>query len=245
MNTKAHSPCLTHHLPLLLAIGLGLAVVPVALHAQDAGRAERQRKPEAELKERDVNPERIEARIRELVAEGKTDEAEKLKQQLLERRGQAGREQERGELAEIKQRHILLLNEAIKLRNQGRADEAERLEQEARQIHARLEASMREGGRRPDKSPGTPEAEEMQRKARHMRAAAENLRAAGVHDAAEEIARQAAHIEQELHKRAGAAGEARDGQPMIARELQEQVRALQNEVRELRRQVEALSKERR
>jgi hypothetical protein len=67
----------------------------------------------------------------------------------------------------------------------GRGDEAERLEREAHELMRMLEQRP---GERP---PGAPEGGERERRLHHLRAAIENLHAAGLHEPAEALARQA------------------------------------------------------
>lgn len=206
---------------------------------------ERERPDKAEYRERAEKRERVQAEIKRLEADGKLEEAERLKQRLGELDAPKQRDPRSAELAELKERHARLTDEIAALRKDGRHDEAARQEQEARHIRERLE--LADQGREPKRAfqPAVPEAEQAHRKLEHLRAAAENLRAAGVHDAAESIAQQARQIERELHARAVQPREGHAEAPPFARELHEQIGALRHEVGELRRQLEELRRQKR
>lgn len=127
----------------------------------------------------------------------------------------------------------------------GQREKAEQLERQAREIIQFLERGEREGREeRPQVN------EELERRIHHMRAAAENLRAAGMHDAAESIMRQA---ERMIH---GGADQPRRDQPRrdqprpdgppqlehVLRQMQEQMGQMQRQMNEMREQIQELSK---
>ena len=89
-------------------------------------------------------------------------------------------------------RHLNELKEAYeRARKEGRAEEAERIRREAEGIKADFE---RRGQRPAPDAPPPPEREEMERRMHHLRAAIENLHAAGLHEQAERLAREAEHL---------------------------------------------------
>ncbi len=90
-----------------------------------------------------------------------------------------------------------------------------------------------------------PELEELERRIRHIHAAAENLEQAGQHDLARELHEKAEQMQRELHRelqeRERSAGRNRDQErppldEVVAaiKELRSEVQRLRNEVKELR-----------
>ncbi len=113
----------------------------------------------------------------------------------------------------------------------GRADEAERLAREARELMRALE--QRSGDRPADR----PEGEEAQRRLQHIRAAVENLRAAGLHEQANALTHQAEALAR--GERPAAAEGARD-LPAAAPQMERAVAELRGQVQELRQQMEEI-----
>jgi chromosome segregation ATPase len=205
---------LLHHPASLVTAGMLVAGLTTAL-AQEGD--ERNLEREVRIERRGERPERAEAaereqrraqvreRIEELLAAGKTGEAERLKREL------AGDERRRGETRENVERRD---REVVREREQ--------------------------------REEGHGELEPLHRRLHHLHAAAENLRAAGQHDAAESIAQQARRVEEEIHHRqVGREREHHAEAPANVRHLEEQIGALRREVAELRRQLEELRRERR
>ena len=112
--------------------------------------------------------------------------------ELMEQVGQLMREakeaaQARGaeprEGGELRDRLEAMEGRIKELRREGRVEEAERLEREAREFMQQSQWKERPAER--------PTGEEAQRRMHHLRVAAENLRAAGLHEQAEQLMRQA------------------------------------------------------
>lgn len=117
-----------------------------------------------------------------------------LERQFAEAHGQLERieaEFARGnpERMEIMGRVQAMTREIGELRRAGKHEEAERLQQEMRELHARL------AGPRDRDRPGPPP--ELQVRIDHLRVAMENLRAAGLHDQAEQIGQQIERLARE------------------------------------------------
>lgn len=156
---------------------------------------------------------------------------ERIEVQLRELQAQApDRERVRARLEELKAAHR-------QAREAGRADEAERLEREARELMQMLE--QRPG----DRPPGRPEGEELQRRMQHLRAAIENLHAAGLHDQAEMLARSAERLargERPAPPEGGRRPDAPRDMPPGAPQLERAVQELRGQVQELRQQMEEI-----
>ena len=200
-------------------------------------------------RERQPSPAQIERQIGELMRAGKTEEAEKLKRQLAqasrgrEARPEAGRNAGH-ELEEMSKYHAELREQVGRLHKEGKHEEAEKVEQEANRVRERLGrmAPRRQPERRPEPSPegaGGP-----QERLQHLRIAAENLHAAGQHDAARDIEQQIEAGEREFRQREPRGGPQPSPDGMI-REMREQMEAMHREIRELREQLEDLRKQRR
>lgn len=151
------------------------------------------------------------------------------------------------ERQQIEQKLEELQRKFRELREAGKGDEAERVGREIREIRARLGA-MREG--RPMGKPDMPP-EERQRRMQHLRAAAENLRAAGMPELAERILRQGEPFgppgegrpRPEGPRPEGPRGEF--GRPEGPRPegIEPVMREMMNQMQELRRQVQELRDE--
>jgi beta-lactamase regulating signal transducer with metallopeptidase domain len=151
--------------------------------------------------------ERIEVQLRELAAPGP--------------RGEPDRERIQARLEELKDAHH-------RAREAGRGDEAEHLTREARELMQRLE---RTPGERP---PVHPEGDDLQRRMHHLRVAIENLRAAGLHDQANALARDAERL---AH---GERPEPPHDMPPPGPQLERAVHELRDQVQDLRHQLEEI-----
>ncbi|MCY2996227.1 MAG: hypothetical protein NTY19_51510 [Planctomycetota bacterium] len=134
--------------------------------------------------------ERIKKEIAEHQAAGRHEPAEALKREAEKLMQGARNGQAQRQLQELKER-------IHQLRENGRGDEAARLEAQARKMAERLQG---EQGRQERQGPG-PGPEDAQRRMQHLRQAIDNLHAAGVHDQAEQVARQAQQLEREAQSR--------------------------------------------
>ncbi len=119
----------------------------------------------------------------------------------------------------------------------GKMDEAERLGRQARELLQRREAAQ------PERPAFEREAAEVQRRLRHVRVAIDNLRAAGLHDQADALERDA----ERLLRRERPAAPVRARQPDAVREappatphLERVVRELHGQVQELRQQMDEI-----
>jgi beta-lactamase regulating signal transducer with metallopeptidase domain len=130
----------------------------------------------------------------------------------------------------------------------GRADEAERLEREGRELMQMLE--QRPG----DRPPGQPGGEEAQRRMQHLRAAIENLHAAGLHAQAEALARDGVRLAggerpaaADLDRRPAAPRDVPAPGPQLERavmELRGQVQELRQQMEEIRRHLREIAERR-
>jgi chromosome segregation ATPase len=145
--------------------------------------------------------EKLRGELREIQEAGKRLEDEA--RQIMERRGPQPpeREQVQGRLEELRQK-IGQLIEA------GRYDDAERLKREGREMIERMQERLRPEERRRPEGPVPPE--ELQRRIHHLKAAIENLHAAGMHDQAEQLAQ---HVERMIEEHRQGAGERPEGSP--------------------------------
>ncbi|MBM4154212.1 MAG: hypothetical protein FJ221_04200 [Lentisphaerae bacterium] len=168
---------------------------------------------------------------------GEAAESEARKERAVRERAEPRTEVEAMErrLEELKRRIHALAEE-------GKREEAGELEREAREVAQNLdrarargaEAGAREG--RPD-----PDREEIERRLRHMRVAAENLAAAGMEDAAHRILQESEAMERRLREGGGRPGAQPPQAPPEA--LRRHVEELTGVVRELRQQVERMQQE--
>ncbi len=82
---------------------------------------------------------------------------------------------------------------------------------------------------------------ELERRLRHIHAAMENLRAAGLHDVVERLARQAERIEREVHRRREHADRDRPHPEELERAVRH-VREMHERMEQMRRQMEEMRK---
>ena len=155
--------------------------------------------------------------VAELARAGKHEDVERLQREMRELRVRlaevSGRE--RPGRPEGAERIEVLERELVELRESGRHDGAERVERELQELHRRLGAGREK--ERPEVLP------ELQVQLDHLQVAMENLHAAGLHEPAEDIARQIDQIRREHGI----------GEPRPEGEVVDQLRA---EIQELRRQ---------
>jgi hypothetical protein len=185
---------------------------------------------ENELKE-------IHARIKELLAAGREDEARALHQKAEELAQHHRRQSVAQHLAEVERK-------AQQLREAGHADEAEKLLQRARQF---VEAQRDPVGGAPEHA-----GEVIKQRIQHLQVAAENLAAAGFPDQADEIRRRIEALKQggkELRPVVPHGGEhhpgaLKSGEPRPAPELAQHIRELNERVRRLEAMIEKLIAER-
>lgn len=193
---------------------------------------------------------KLERKSQELKAEGKHEEAREVWREVQEIRGKADKmEQEprqpdaanRMHRQELQQKRSELLTELRELRQAGKQDRAAEVKEQVQEIEAELgRLGGRPGGQRDLLPP--PERAEAQTRVRHLREAVRNLRAAGMNDVAETVARQAEQVEQRLQSSPGM--EPRG--PMVPRPELDGMRAemeeLRQTVRQLQERVEGLSR---
>ena len=195
--------------------------------------------PEAFERLRDLAREIAEHR-----AAGRIDAAEKLEREMMELRARLGGPREgprrppaEREQVQARERIEAMIREVQKLREAGKNEDAERLQREIGEMQRRL-AGPREGQR-----PGPPP--DLRARIGHLRAAMENLRAAGLADQAEQIGQQIERLLRELppdvRERALAAGPPREGPPEVPAglvgELRREIDRLRRESDEMRRMI--------
>jgi len=130
----------------------------------------------------------------------------------------------------------------------GRADEAERLEREGRELMQML------GQRLGDRPHGQPGDEDVQRRMQHLRTAIENLRAAGLHAQAEALAREGERLARGERpetpgpdRRPDAPRDVPGPGPQLERavmELRGQVQELRGQLEEIRQHLREMSERR-
>ena len=149
-------------------------------------------------------------------------------------RKRRGVEERIGEL----KRRIAELNEA------GRHDEAQRLEREAREMVERFKAAHRE---RPHRDrPRQEGSDEFQRRIGHIKVAIENLRAAGLHEPAERLAKEVERAIREHRERSGERGDRPHPEgPRTIHHMQEQINQMRGEMNEMRQLLKELVRQRR
>ncbi len=162
-------------------------------------------------------------------------------------RAEAGARPERPDAQnpDAMERRLQELRQRIhRLAEEGKREEAEAVEREAREIARNLErvrAGQREREAAPARPGGQPEREaaEIERRQRHLRMAAENLAAAGMEDMARRIMQEAETMDRRLRD-SGAGREA--PRPILPPEaMQRHLEELSGAVQELRRQVDQLT----
>jgi len=155
---------------------------------------------------------------------------------------------------ELEEAHMRRRVEELKRRihelsEAGRHEEAERLKQEGRRVWAEFEERRRREG----EGPPPPPPGDIERRLHHIRAAAENLRAAGMHDAAERLMQQAEQFLRE-HRGPGPEGPRRPDphrprrpphpegieRPHMPEPAMHQVEQLRREVQQMRAEMQEL-----
>lgn len=148
---------------------------------------------------------------------------------------------------EIERRVTELKKKEAELREAGHNEDADRIHEEARKFVAqadqrfeamkkeiaRRESNRKEGGKQ------SPEMAEGKLRLIHLRAAAQNLKAAGMDDAAHRIAEEAERLEQSLRRDAPVKEPGRE----VRAEAVEQVQEMHRALRELHAEVESLRRE--
>ena len=177
--------------------------------------------------------------IIELRRAGKHEEAERLLVETRELDARlGGRDHERERAHRLLQERLPLIERELhKAREAGRHEVVEQLERHLQEVRQGMQ-TLREGDR-----PGPPP--ELQAKIEHLRVAMENLHAAGLHDQAEQIAKQIERITREDASRpperyaphARPRGPRDEGRPERGEEIAEHLRG---EIEQLRRENEEL-----
>jgi len=164
---------------------------------------------------------------------------------------------------EFRRRLDELKRKITELSAAGRHDEAERLKREGRQMMERFQAAQRERPRpdqpRPDQprpdQPRPEGADELQRRIEHVKAAIENLRAAGLHEPAERLAEQMERAIREHRERFGDRPDRphpaehpdrpRPEHPEAIPHIQEQINQMRREMEEMRQLLKELVQQQR
>jgi len=158
--------------------------------------------------------------------------------ELLEQKIRELREQGKAELADRLAAH---LRELVRVHEESGQTPRERREaspwqQRIDELERRLEELRRQG--RPDKAAGPPDRGELERRMHHLSVAAENLRAVGRHDIADQLQREVQQLQQSLNG-PGPQGDQklRDGM----QELREEIGRIHQRLNELNRRLDELS----
>jgi len=197
----------------------------------------------------------IERELREL-GERAPDRSAELREELgrierevreIDANVQRGRRELEG--AHMQRRVEELKRQIHELSEAGRHEEAERLKQEGRRMWAEFEERRRREG----EGPPPPPPGDVERRLHHLRAAAENLHAAGMHDAAERLMQQAEQFLRE-HREGGPTGPHRPDphrpehpphpegmeRPPMPEPAMHQVEQLRREVQQMRAEMQEL-----
>lgn len=220
-------------------------------HAEDIARGIGEHREQAhrnqELRELQEQLEQHHRRISEAVEQLGPEHPEVA--ELRERAQQLAREireidSHRGPRPEPREREIDELHEHLRQMRLHHQELSQRLEPdhpERRELRREIEQAERRLEELTTDRPHHPEAEEIARRLEHMHIAADNLRAAGLHDIAEHVMQRAAQTERELpgNHEPGPQHESPAHEPMqeLLRQLEEirhQVGRLSDEVNELR-----------
>jgi len=182
----------------------------------------------------DEKAERLQHEMREIqqVAGQLEREMQEIRQRFQEHRGPTPQEREElGRRVEELKRKITELSEA------GRHEEAEQLKRQGREMMQRFQERFA----RPDQPRHQPEGrrpEDMERRIGHVKVAIENLRAAGMHDAAERLAQE---VERAIHgDRGHREGPPPDQRDRAFQELRGEVQQMRREMNEIREHLKRL-----
>jgi beta-lactamase regulating signal transducer with metallopeptidase domain len=192
----------------------------------------RRDRPGAEAEQR---LEQIKRHIAELKAAGKHDEAERVAREAREmmQRLQGAREgDQKRPNAEIAERLEQMKRRIAELKAAGKNDEAERVAREAREMMQRLQGAREGDKKRPD-------AAALERLEQLKRRAAE-LKAAGKHDEAMAVAREASELAQRLKGARDGDQKRPDKEAPRAGAQNPEVQALRNEVQQMRRDMQEM-----
>jgi len=183
-------------IPVLLCLALWLcaaATWQAAAAEPELKEEPRKAKPEPPPREQmERKLEVLRAELRDLVAANKMDEARQVKDKIsaFESELRAGPLPERrdAQTAEMEEKLRLMAEEIKELRNQGKNDEADRMERERTELKERF-LVMRERQAGEPRRFGPPG--EQERRRQLVQAAIENLRTAGLPEMAERVEREA------------------------------------------------------
>jgi hypothetical protein len=200
-----------------------------------------------------------EAEVTEREAEQLTEKAKRVyeeqQSQNVKRKQEKDRGDEHSEVIHLKQRLHELLKEMKKTESDEKRNELReeigRVERELAEVSEHL-AHQGHGELPPKFRERAEEIEMMAQRVQHVRIAAENLKAAEMHDMAHELMEKAQHMEREVHElKAGLAKEMKSvkehREPNDRGELQElraENKQLQRELQELRNVLEKMKNER-
>ncbi|MBI4324402.1 MAG: hypothetical protein HY674_03990 [Chloroflexi bacterium] len=214
--------------------------------------------------------EHLRAKLEDLRVAGKEEEAANVKEHLVALEREAERALPKPDRDNIKDRLRKIKGEIAELHQAGRHEEAERLERKARDLMDKAggpQPEFRPGPAEGPRPPGEPD--EPERRLQHLQAAIGNLHAAGMHEPAEQLAREAEKMRQHLQRpdrpfppqgprprqEFGHPGEPRmdrgpvppGPEPLLRRihELEGGLQELRHAMQELRKHLDAMGKERR
>ena len=222
---------------------------------KEAGARRERAEPQSDVAVMERRLEELKGRIRELAQAGRKDEAEAVEKEAreiarhLERIRAERREREtaqaRGEGADRERRalaeHAENLERKMKELQGKEGPDAEAARRKIAEEFKAIRQRMEQMKARPEAGRPEPGREDLERRIQHLRAAAENLAAAGMEDAAHKIMQEAEAAQRNLRGAEGAREQPRPSVPPEA--MQRHVEELTGVVQDLRRQVEALQRE--
>jgi len=183
----------------------------------------------------------ISQQVQQLEKEGKHDEAERLKREAKElytkmspHRPEAGptaSNPSNPEREKLRQHWLSLRQKVEQLKKEGRHDDAERLNREVQEMQTKLYPHGAEAGAAAARRPQT--SGETEAKLQHLRAAAENLRAAGFGEQADNITKMMQRLQ----------GEAREGGRPRPESPPREIMELRSEVQQMRREMQELQEQ--
>jgi hypothetical protein len=177
-------------------------------------------------------------KIERLRQDGQPDKAEQVQAELNEVLARSKGERPEIERREFETRIRALKEKIERLRQEGQPDKAELVQADLNEVIARSNAERSENGRRPE-MPGSGQdaRNEAQKKASHLRTAAENLHAVGMHDQADKLMREAEQLQRSTQSDGGPGD-----LPRQVQELRERVDDLCRRLSKLEQVVDQLAR---
>ena len=187
-----------------------------------------QRRPEGDRIAAEEKLRQMGKEIEELRRSGRQDEANRLEEKARDMKAQLGRAQNQqrrpeGDRAAIEERVRQMGKEIEELRRSGRQDEANRLEERARNLKEQLG--------RPADQQKRPMGREGDAQIQHLKMAIENLHAAGLHETADHVMRRLEDMQRGRQPVQG------PGMDQAMGMIKERIEQMQNQINELRQAI--------